>query len=170
MTLPIRVRLTLWYVFMLALTLLLFAAGLYAFVAREERGSTNAILRERAASFARTYASEASEESGEAAVVEVAKDFVAGDGTVFIYRPPAILVIGSKAAQNPASIPAVRAAIAAAFAGQSQFLSLDAERSIVAPFADRHYVFVGAQSLKSERAAMRRLRTGMVIAIPAALI
>src|SRR5438128_2817881 len=170
MTLPIRVRLTLWYVFMLALTLLLFAAGLYAFVAHEEKQSTEAMLRERAGSFERAYAGEAREESGEAAVVEVAKDFVAGDGTVFIYRPPAILVTGSKAAQDPTSIPAVRAAIAAAFAGQPQLLSLDAERSIVTPFADRHYVFVAAQPLTREQAALRRLRNGMVIAIPVALI
>src|SRR2546425_767288 len=89
MTLPIRVRLTLWYVFMLAVTLLLFAAGLYAFVAHEEKQSTEAMLCERAGSFERAYAGEAREESGEAAVIEVAKDFVAGDGTVFIYRPPA---------------------------------------------------------------------------------
>lgn len=170
MTLPIRVRLTLWYVFMLALTLLLFAAGLYAFVAHEERRSTEAMLRERAGSFERAFAGEAREESGEAAVVEVAKDFVAGDGTVFIYRPPAILVTGSKGARDPASIPAVGAAITAAFDGQSQFLSLDEERSIVTPFAGRHYVFVGADSLKGERAALRRLRTGMEVAIPVALI
>ena len=170
MTQPIRIRLTLWYVFMLALTLLLFAAGLYAFVAREERRSTNAMLRERAGSFERAYAGEAREEPGEAAVVEVAKDFVAGEGSVFIYRRPAILVTGSKAARDPASIPAVHAAIGAAFAGQSRLLSLDAERSIVTPFADRHYVFVGAQSLERERAVLRRLRTGMAIAIPAALI
>ena len=37
MNLPIRARLTLWYVGVLALTLLLFAAGVLAFVRREQR-------------------------------------------------------------------------------------------------------------------------------------
>src|SRR5438309_1153439 len=128
MTQPIRIRLTLRYVFMLALTLLLFAAGPYAFVARAERRSASALQPGRAGSFERAYAGEAREEPGEAAVVEVAKDFVAGEGSVFIYRRPAILVTGSKAARDPASIPPVRAAIAGAFGGQSQLLSLDAER------------------------------------------
>src|SRR5207245_7915944 len=97
MTLSIRVRLTLWYIVVLAIVLLAFAAGVYAFVAREERAGVDRILRERAESFARAYASESAEEPGQKAVMEVARDFARGEGDVLVYDPTGRLMFRSPA-------------------------------------------------------------------------
>src|SRR5207244_10742864 len=56
MNLPIRARLTLWYVAMLALTLLLFAAGVMAFVSREQQVAVDCALRARVAEFTTAFA------------------------------------------------------------------------------------------------------------------
>jgi two-component system OmpR family sensor kinase len=169
MTLPIRVRLTLWYVFMLALTLLLFAAGLYAFVAREERQSVDAALRERAVTFVRAYANETTEVPSEKAAAEVVRDFARGEGDVFVYQPDGRLIARSDGAGNPASIPMVRATLANARHG-SRLITIDhGNRCIVAPLGER-YVVVITQSLAREAEALSRLRQAMVIAIPAALV
>ena len=72
MNLPIRARLTLWSVAMLALTLLLFAAGVLAFVRREQRVAVDRALRERAAEFATAFAAEWAEEPGDKAAQEAA--------------------------------------------------------------------------------------------------
>jgi two-component system, OmpR family, sensor kinase len=170
MTLPIRVRLTLWYVFMLAFTLLLFAAGLYAFVAREERQSIDETLHERAVSFARAYAGEAAEVPGATAAAEVSHDFARGEGDVFVYQSDGGLIARSDDAENPASIPPVRAAFARARAGRPQLITVDRNtRCIVAPLGE-HYVVVITQSLAREAEALSRLRQAIAIAIPAALV
>ena len=170
MTLPIRVRLTLWYVFMLALTLLLFAAGLYAFVAREERQSIDATLRERAVTFARGYDSEASEGPSERAAAETARDFARGEGEVFVYDGSGKPIAQSDKTGNPASIPVVRSAFANALAGRARFITADREtRCIVVPLG-QHYVAVITQSLAREAEALSRLRQAMAIGIPVALV
>jgi two-component system, OmpR family, sensor kinase len=170
MTLPIRVRLTLWYVFMLALTLLLFAAGLYAFVAREERQSIDATLRERAVTFTRGYDSEANEGPSEKAAAEAARDFARGEGDAFAYDRNGRLIARSDAAGNPGSTPIVLAAFAEARAGRSRMVTVDRDtRCIVAPLG-QDYVVVITQSLAREAAALSRLRQAMAIAIPAALV
>src|SRR5438105_13048975 len=170
MTLPMRVRLTLWYVFMLALTLLLFAAGLYAFVAREERQSIDATLRERAVTFSRAYESEASEGPSEKAAAEAARDFARGEGDVYVYDGSGKPIAQSEKMGNPASIPVVRAEFANALARRSRLITADHEtRCIVAPLGE-HYIAVITQSLAHEAEALARLRQAMAIAIPAALI
>src|SRR5437867_2117380 len=88
MSLSIRVRLTLWYLVVLTIVLLIFAAGVYAFVATEERRAVDRILRERADSFSRAYAAEVNEEVNEKAVMEVARDYARGEGDLFVYARP----------------------------------------------------------------------------------
>ena len=75
---PIRIRLTLWYLLILTIVLASVAAGVYAFVSNEERQSVDRVLRERADAFARAYAGEAKEQPGDAAILEVARDYGRG--------------------------------------------------------------------------------------------
>jgi two-component system OmpR family sensor kinase len=170
MTLPIRVRLTLWYVFMLALTLLLFAGGLYAFVAREERQSIDTTLRERAITFVRAYDAEASEGSREKAAAEATRDFARGEGDVYVYDGTGKPIAQSDKTDNPASIPVVRAAFKNALAGGARLVTVDRETRCIVARLGVHYVVVITQSLEREAEALSRLRQAMAIAIPVALV
>src|SRR5579872_5995871 len=88
MTLPIRVRLTIWTVLLLGLTLGVFAGGAYEFMERQERLAADRALRDRAAAFGRTYATELAEESSQQAIVEASRNFAYRDGDAFVYAPP----------------------------------------------------------------------------------
>jgi two-component system OmpR family sensor kinase len=157
MTLSIRVRLTLWYVVVLTIVLLAFAAGLYAFVAAEERAAVDRILRERAESFARAYRAEAGEQSSESAVLEVARDFANGEGDVIVYDANGKLVFRSPP-RFLHGTPAV---------GHGVY-TINGVRCIAA--AAGKYTFVSTESLAGRRNALRRLRDSFVVLIPIALL
>ena len=173
MSLSIRFRLTLWYVIVLTVVLLIFAAGVYAFIATEERRAVDRILRERADTFSRAYASEAVEESGEKAVLEVANDYARGDGDVFVYAPGGKMIVRSPMrllrVTDVRSVPVVRDAIARAFAGGREIVTVEGVRCIVAPFGGK-FVFVSTESLVGKHDALRRLRGAFVVLIPVALL
>ena len=160
MTLSIRVRLTLWYVVVLTIVLLAFAAGVYAFVAAEERAAVDRILRERAESFARAYSGEAIEQPSESAVLEVARDFAKGEGDVFVYDPAGKLMF-----RSPSRMLQVAPAIDVAHRGM---FTIGSARCIAAPAGK--YTFVSTESLAGRRNALRRLRDSFVILIPIALL
>src|SRR5438067_9899543 len=103
MSLPIRARLTLWYAIVVTIILGAFAAGVYAFVAAEERAAVDRILRERAESFARSYGNEASEQSEPSAILEVARDYARGEGGVAIYDRSGKIIFGAapRSLQHP---------------------------------------------------------------------
>jgi two-component system, OmpR family, sensor kinase len=157
MMLSIRARLTLWYIAVLTIVLLAFAAGVYAFVGAEERAAVDRILRERAESFERAYNSESAEQSSEKAVLEVARDFARGEGDVLVYdakgkvifRSPTRLLHGT---------PAIDRGI----------VTIDGVRCMAAHIGS--YVFVSTESLAGRRDALRRLRRAFMILIPLALI
>jgi heavy metal sensor kinase len=171
-TIPIRIRLTLWYVVMLALMLVTFAAAVYEFIEYEERRNIDGVLRERAAVFAREYANEATEGSSKSAFAEAARTAGGGSGDVFIYDTTLQLIARSPAhllAGNAVSIPRVRTAIRSALKGSPQTVSVNEVRFIAAPI-DRGFVFVGTESLAGRREALRRVRAAFALAIPAALL
>ena len=157
MTLSIRVRLTLWYIVVLTAVLLTFAAGVYALVANEERAAVDRILRERADSFARSVASESSEQSESSAVLEVARDFARGDDDVIVYDAAGKLVFRS-APHELRGTPRIGLGLA----------TIDGVRCISARAGN--YVFVSAESLAGRRKALTRLRQAFVVLIPIALL
>ncbi len=168
MNLAIRARLTLWYVAVLALTLLLFAAGVMAFVAREERITVDKALRDRASELATAFAAEAREETGEKAAQEAVTTLARSDGALFVYARP--LRVIARAPASAEEIPMLRPAIAAAFSGRTQFISAgNAFRCIVAPL-DRHYVLVATQSLAAQRTATDELRRALLVSVPLMLL
>ena len=173
MSLSIRVRLTLWYVVVLTIVLLIFAAGVYAFVATEERRAVDRILRERADSFSRAYAAEVNEEVNEKAVMEVARDYARGEGDVFVYAANGQLITRSPARllrmPDVRSVPELRDAIVRARTGSVAVVTTHGVRCIVAPFGGR-YVFVSTESLAGKHDALRRLRAAFVVLIPVALL
>lgn len=173
MSIPIRIRLTIWTVLLLALTLGVFAAGVYEFLERQGRNSVNNVLRERAATFNHAYGSELSEEPSEQAVVEAARNFVYRDGDTLVYAPPLRLVTRSSARllrADPLSIPSIRQAINGAFRGETKIVRAEPGiRAIVAPVG-RRFAFVATQSLAAEQETLRRARVAFALAIPAALL
>jgi heavy metal sensor kinase len=174
MTLPIRIRLTLWYLLILTMVLAMVAASVYAFVATEERQSVDRILRERAGAFERAYSGEAKEQPSEYAISEVALDFSRGEGDVFVYARPGRLLFRSPArflrAPDARALLTVRGAIDSAFAGRAQRVTVDGVRIIAAPVGVSRYVFVSAESLSGRRNALLRLRNAFIVVIPAALV
>ena len=171
MNLSIRVRLTLWYIAVLAVVLLIFAAGVYAFIAAEERRAVDRILQERADSFARAFANEAHEESGEKAVLEVANDYARGEGDVFVYESPGKLIRRSpmRLLRVADAMPLMQPAIEHAFAKHQEIVTVGGVRCIAAPIGDR-FVFVSTESLAGRHDALRRLRAAFAIVIPIALL
>jgi len=157
MTLSIRLRLTLWYIAVLAIVLLVFASGIYAFVAAEERAAVDRILRERAESFARAYASESAEESNDKAVLEVAREFARGEGDVLVYDSTGRLIFRSPT-KLLSGTPAIDRGIA----------TIDGVRCIAARAGN--YVFVSTESLAGRRNALRRLRQAFMVLIPVGLL
>jgi heavy metal sensor kinase len=171
MNLSIRLRLTLWYVVVLTVILLIFVAGVYAFVATEERRAVDRILRERAESFSRAYSSEVSEEAN--AALEVAGDYSRGEGDVFVYTSKGQLLVRSPVRllhlPDARSVPSVRDAIARAFTGRRAIVTTGEVRCIVEPFGGQ-YVFVSTESLAGRHDALRRLRQAFLVLIPVALL
>ena len=104
---PIRLRLTLWYLLILTIVLALVAAGVYAFVGNEQRRSVDRILRERAEQFARAYIGESNEQGSDEAMIEVARDFGRGEGDIFVYSAPGNLL--ARSPQRLLRIPDARA-------------------------------------------------------------
>jgi heavy metal sensor kinase len=162
MNLPIRARLTLWYVTVLALTLLLFAAGVLAFVAREGRGAVDKALHDRALALAKDFAAEAREETGDGAAAEAVRNFARSDGVLLVYERPRRLI-----ARAPAT--AAEIAIAGPFPQQSELLTVGGSRCIVAPI-DATHVLVATQSLAPQRSAVAELRRALLLFVPAMLL
>ena len=141
---PIRVRLTLWYLLILTIVLAIVATGIYAFVATEEQQSVDRILRERTESFDHNYPSTA-------AISAAARDL---DEDVFLYSAPGKLVtrspVGILRVDDARKVPQVRRAIDNAFAGRMQCVTVgsgtSAMRCIAAPVAGGRYVFVSTES------------------------
>ncbi|MEK6371686.1 MAG: ATP-binding protein [Acidobacteriota bacterium] len=162
MNLPIRARLTLWYVAVLAITLLLLAGGVLAFVAREERVAVDAALRDQASQFAAAFAAEAREESSAVAAAEVTGHFARRDGAIFVYERPRRLM-----ARAPATAPEVP--IGSPFPPRSTLLTIGGSRCIVAPIDSTH-VLVATQSLAPQRRAVAELRRALLLFVPAMLL
>ena len=156
----IRVRLTLWYIVVLAIILLIFAGGVYAFAAAEERAAVDRVLRERADAFARAFSSEAGEEASGPAILEVARDFARGEGDVLVYDAAGKLIFRSpiKLLRGEPNIDRTRSNIA----------TIDGVRCIAAPVGG--YVFVATESLARGANALRRLRQAFIFLIPVALL
>ena len=154
MTLPIRARLTLWYAIVVTIILSAFAAGVYAFVAAEERAAVDRILRERAESFARAYSSEAAEESGRSAILEVAKDYARGDDATAVYDSSGKLIFGAPPALLGPPRPGT--------------VTIDGARWMTTRVGN--YLFVSSESLSGRRRALMRLRDAFVVLIPIAIL
>ena len=173
---PIRLRLTLWYLLILTIVLGAVAGGVYAFVGDQEQRSVDRILRERAEAFARAYAGEANEQESDAAVIEVARDFGRGEGDIFVYRADGNLLARSPQrvlrVADARSVADLRGAIDRAFAGTGSGVTVDAVRCIVAPVSGRgkRYVLVSTESLGGRRSALILIRNAFIIVIPAALV
>ena len=161
MNLPIRARLTLWSVAMLALTLLLFAAGVLAFVRREQRVAVDRALRERAAEFATAFAAEWAEEPGDKAAQEAANTLARSDGALFVYALPKRLI-----ARAPRDAVEVRTG---ALPRDVALFTAAGFRCIEAPL-DAQHVLVATQSLAAQRAAFAELRRALLLSVPAALL
>jgi len=169
---PIRLRLTLWYLLILTIVLIAVAAGVYGFVATEERQSVDRILRERAESFASAYAGEINEEPAEKAFQEVGRNYDEDDVLIYanvrniVWRSPQRLL----RVADFRSIPDVRIAIDRAFGGHEQHTSFGDIRVIAAPIPGSQFVFVSTESLAGRRGALLRLRNAFTIVIPLALV
>ncbi|PYQ47192.1 MAG: hypothetical protein DMF59_19570, partial [Acidobacteria bacterium] len=175
---PIRLRLTLWYLLILTIVLALVAAGVYAFVGNEQRRSVDRILRERAEQFARAYIGESNEQGSDEAVIEVARDFGRGEGDIFVYSAPGNLLARSPQRllhiPDARAIPDVHRAVERAFAGTASGLTVDNVRCIVTPIdsrgKERRYVFVSTESLGGRRNALIVIRNAFTIVIPVAVV
>jgi two-component system sensor histidine kinase MprB len=161
MNLPIRARLTLWYVAILALTLLLFAAGVMAFVRREQRVAVDRALRERTAEFATVFAAEWAEEPGDKAVQEAVATLARSDGALFVYARPKRLI--ARAPRGAVEIPI------GALPPEVTLFTAAGFRCIVAPL-DAAHVLVATQNLAPQRAAFAELRRALLVFVPAALL
>jgi heavy metal sensor kinase len=169
---PIRLRLTLWYLLILTIVLIAVAAGVYGFVATEERQSVDRILRERAQSFVSAYAGEIKEEPEAKAFQEVGQNYSEDDVLIYaragqiVWRsPPRLLRVA-----DFRSIPDVRSAIDRAFGGREQHTSFADIRVIAAPIPGARFVFVSTESLAGRRGALLRLRNAFLIVIPLAIV
>ena len=161
MNLPIRARLTLWYVAMLALMLLLLAAGVMVFVVREQRMAVDRALRQRVAEFATAFAAEAREEESDKAAEEAVSTLARSDGALFVYARPKRLIAHSPV--SAAGIPF------AALPRETTLFTAAGFRCIVAPL-DATHVLVATQDLAAQRAAFAELRRALLLSIPAALL
>jgi two-component system OmpR family sensor kinase len=173
---PIRIRLTLWYLLILTIVLASVAAGVYAFVSNEERSSVDRVLRERADAFARAYAGEAHEQPGDEAMVEVTRDYGRGNADIFVYTGSQKLLARSPMrllrVADARTIPEIRTAIQRAVEGRATNVTIDHVRCIVTPIESRgksRYVFISTESLSAKRNALRVIRNAFTIVIPVAL-
>jgi len=158
MRLPIRASLTLWYSLVLAIILAAFAAGVYAFVAAEERSAVDRILRERAESFAGSLANESKEQPEASAVLEVAHDFAShSDDDVIIYDGAGKLVFRSPSHELHATPPRL----------PMGFTTIGGARVISSRAGS--YVFMSGESLAGRYRALDRLRSAFLALIPIAI-
>lgn len=153
----IRAQLTLWYTVVLTIILAAFAAGVYVFVAAEERAAVDRILRERAQSFANALADESGEQSPASAVKEVAERF-ARDDDVIVYDAKGAVAFQSQL-HLLRSVPP---------RPQQGSFTIDGARCIAWPASG--YLFVSAESLAGRRNALDRLRDAFVVLIPIAIL
>src|SRR5258705_10637642 len=174
---PIRLRLTLWYLLILTIILGTVAAGVYGFVSGEERASVDRILRERVEAFARAYAGEAHEQESDEAIKEVARDFGRGKDDVFVFTASGRLLARSPMrllqVADARTIPKLRAAIDRALSGQASDVTVNDVRCVVAPIdvsGKPRYVLVSTESLAGRRNALAVIRNAFTIVIPAALV
>jgi len=167
MSIPLRIRLTAWNVFLLAVMLAVFASGVYEFLERQERSRVDRVLRERAMAFARVYASESVEEPQQTAVREAVRNTGAGEGEIIVYGPRSNQIAGPHA--RPPS-PLVLEAIADAFRGHTRIIRFSpGVRAIVTP-VDKEFALVVTQPETREREVLGRVRVAFALAIPAALL
>jgi signal transduction histidine kinase len=157
MKMPIRAQLTLWYTVVLTIILAAFAAGVYLFVAEEERAAVDRILRERAESFANALSDESGEQPSDSAMREVAERF-ARDDDIIIYDSTAKLVYRSP-------VHLLREAPVHPLPGM---FTIGGARCIAFPAGG--YLFVSAESLAGRRRALERLRGAFVVLIPIAIL
>ncbi|HJT17280.1 MAG TPA: ATP-binding protein [Thermoanaerobaculia bacterium] len=157
MSLPIRARLTIWYSVVLSIVLLAFAAGVYFFVAAEERANVDRILRERVESFASAYANERLEEDEMPAVREIGQQF-SSEGDVFIYdgRGNVVFRAPGRLLRQPPPLPPIG------------LFTRDGARCIAARVGP--FVMVSAESLEGRRHAVERLLNAFAILIPLAIV
>jgi heavy metal sensor kinase len=174
---PIRLRLTLWYVLILTIILGAVAAGVYGFVSSEERANVDRILRERADAFSRAYVGEAHEQDRDDAIAEVTREFGRGTADIFVYTASGRLLARSPIRLLPVAdartVPGISEAIAGAFAGRASSLTVQGVRCVVIPIdgAGRpRYVFVSTESLAGRRNALAVIRNAFTIVIPMALV
>src|SRR6266849_904311 len=174
---PIRLRLTLWYLLILTIILGIVAAGVYGFVGNEQRASVDRILRERAEAFARAYVGEAHEQERDEAIREVARDFGRGNADIFVYTASRRLLARSPMrllrVADARTIPEIRAAIERALSGHASSVTVNDVRCVVIPIDGARkprYVFVSTESLAGRRNALAVIRNAFTIVIPAALV
>ena len=159
MTLPIRASLTLWYSLVLAIILAAFAAGVYAFVAAEERGAVDRILRERSESFASSLANETEEQPEASAVLEVAREFAThSDDDVIVYDAAGKLVFRSKPHELRVTPPRLPLG----------FTTIGDARVVAARAGN--YVFMSGETLAGRHRALERLRSAFLALIPIAIL
>jgi len=158
MTVPIRTRLTLWYSLVLAVILVAFAAGVYAFVAAEEQAAVDRILRERAESFARALTNESGDQSEASAILEVARDFAHGDDDVIVYDAAGKLVFRSPDHELRITPPRLPIGLT----------TIDDVRVIAARAGN--YVLISGESLAGRDRALARLRSAFLALIPVAIL
>ena len=155
MTLPIRARLTLWYLVVLAFVLALLTAGVYLFVAAEEQNAVDRILHERVESFARDYASELAEEPQAMAILEVARTYARDEGDLIVFERGKLI-----------------------FRSQVRLIRTNPTRRGVYTIGDVRcigatvgdYIVVSTESLTGRHNALGRLIDAFIVVIPIALL
>jgi len=145
----VRAKLTVAYLLVLALILVLFAAGVYAFVAAEERANVDRILHERIEALASDY-------SDEGNLREVVRQ-IEPDDDVFAYDAKGNLLF--------ASPHHLRSAPLKPSAG---YFTIGSTRCIAAKVGP--YLVVTTESLAGRRHALTRLFDAFAVVIPLALI
>src|SRR5260370_2292710 len=173
---PIRIRLTLWYLLILTIVLAIVASGVYEFVSREQRQNVDRVLRERADAFARAFAGEANEQPSDQAMIEVTRDYGRGNTDIFVYQGSDKLLARSPMrllhVADARTIPEIRTAIQRAAAGRATNVTIDDVRCVVTPIEGRgksRYVFISTEALAGKRNALHEIRNAFTIVIPAAL-
>ena len=145
----VRANLIVAYLLVLALILVLFAFGVYAFVAQEERAGVDRILHERVEAFGSAY----SEESDLREIVEQ----IASDDDVFAYDARGNVVFAAphllrKAPPKP----------------RPGYVTIGDARCLAVQVGP--YLVLTAESLAGRRHALTRLLNAFALVIPLALI
>jgi heavy metal sensor kinase len=165
----VRVRLTLWYVALLAVILVGFSAFLYASLSRSLRGELDRWLAERELHIADNL----DMRNGRIDLGDAAGELGA-DAVVAAYNPAGAQVIGGGTARSRASLGPTLAALSR---GESGYLTLEADgeewRVLTAPWTERGVrlgVIQVARSAHDLHGALRQLVLLMLLAIPLTLL